>query len=208
MTVARGQFMKAMLDLTFERGYEAVSVEEIATAAGASREDFDIVFASKADCAMAVLEELANDQMRTVRAAYDAGGEWPDSLRAGAYAVAGWLQENPKKVRFGMVEMLWAGELTSAWRDSFFQNYLDMFEAGKAVAKDPDSIPEFTAEGIIGSITGMLARRLQQSSGIGDPQQFIPELMYLAVRPYLGEEAARRELTMPPPGSTAGDEAS
>jgi AcrR family transcriptional regulator len=198
VTVGRERFMEAMLDLTYEQGYESVSVEEIAATAGATPEDFAAAFTGKEDCAMAVLEELATNQMRTVRSAYDAGGEWPDSLRAGAYAVAGWLQENPKKVRFGMVEMLWAGELTSAWRDSFFQNYLDMFEAGKEVAKDPDSIPAFTAEGIIGSITGMLARRLQQPGGIGDPRQFIPELMYLAVLPYLGEEAARNELTMQP----------
>jgi len=38
------------------------------------------------------------------------------------------------------------------------------------------------------------------------PVELVPELMYGAVRPYLGEEAARRELTIPPPPDLAESE--
>jgi AcrR family transcriptional regulator len=194
--------MKAMLDLSFEQGYEAVSVEQVVQRAGATRRDFSAIFASKEDCAIAILEELASDSLRTVREAYDGQAQWPDSLRAGAYAKARWMIENPKWVRFGMVEMLWAGELTKAIRDSFFRHYSSLIDGGRVVAKDRESIPEFTAEATIGSITEMIARRLQRGEA-GDPRAFIPELMYLAVLPYLGEEAARRELTMPEPEQVA-----
>jgi AcrR family transcriptional regulator len=190
--------MAAMLDLAFEHGYDAVSVDLVADRAGASREDFSAIFASKEDCAVAVLEELAADNVRTVQAAYDRQDQWPDSLRAAAYAQADWILENPKRVRFGMVEMLWAGELTKAIRDSTFRHYSAMVDGGRAVAKDPASIPAFTAEGTIGSITQMFAKRLQRGPAV-DPYEFIPDMMYLAVLPYLGEEAARRELTMPAP---------
>jgi AcrR family transcriptional regulator len=186
--------MDAMLDLTFEQGYEAVSVDEVAERAGGSREDFRAVFASKEACAIAVLEELENDSLQTIREAYDSEEKWPDSLRAAAYALAGWMDRNPKGVRFGMVDMLWAGELTRAHRDSSFRHYSALVDGGRAVAKDPESIPPFTAEATIGSINEMLGRRVQRGEA-DDPRAFIPELMYLAVLPYLGEEAARRELT-------------
>jgi AcrR family transcriptional regulator len=198
VSVGREQFMRAMLDLTYERGYDAVSVEDIVERAGATRRDFSAIFASKEYCAVAVLDELANDSLQMVQAAYDREAQWPDSLRAAAHAMARWIVENPKGVRFGMVDMLWAGELAKATRDSFFRHYSRMVDGGRAVAKDPESIPPFTAEGTIGSISEMLARRVQRGQA-DNPYDFIPELMYLAVLPYLGEEAARRELTMPAP---------
>jgi AcrR family transcriptional regulator len=202
VSVGREQFMDAMLDLTFEHGYEAVSVDLIAERAGGSREDFSAIFASKEDCAVAVLEKLAAANIRTVQAAYDRQEQWPDSLRAAAYAQADWILENPKCVRFGMIEMLWAGELTKAIRDGTFRHYTAMVDGGRAVAKEPQSIPAFTAEGTVGSVTQMFAKRLQRGSAV-DPYAFVPEMMYLAVLPYLGEEAARRELTMPPPERVA-----
>jgi AcrR family transcriptional regulator len=195
------ELMTAMVDLSYELGYEQVSIERILARAGARQKDFDAVFSSKEECAIAVLEELANSNLRVVREAYEREAVWPDSLRAGAYAAARWIIENPRKVRFGILEMLWASELTIAWRGSFFRNYLDMIDAGREVAKDPDEIPEYTAEATIGSITELVAKNVRRGSG-ADPREFIPELMYLAVRPYLGEEAAARELTIrsPPRG--------
>jgi AcrR family transcriptional regulator len=190
--------MDAMLDLTVEHGYEAVSVDLIAERAGGTRKDFSAHFASKEDCAVAALEELAADNVGKVQAAYDREDQWPDSLRAAAYAQADWILENPKYTRFGMVEMLWAGELTKVTRDNSFRQFTAMVDGGRAVADDPDSIPAFTAEGTVGSITEMFAKRLRRGAG-GNPYEFIPELMYLAVLPYLGEEAARKELTIPAP---------
>jgi hypothetical protein len=119
-------------------------------------------------------------------------------MRASAYAQARWINENPRKVRFGMVEMLWAGELAQALRERAFKNYVEMVDDGRKVAEDPDAIPAFTAEAAIGSMTEMITKRMQREHR-PDPREFIPELMYLAVLPYLGEDAARRELTMPPP---------
>lgn len=198
MTQAREPIMEAMLDLSFAHGYAAVTIAQICERAGVEREDFDACFASMEACALALLEELAEDNFRAVRAAYDAEESWPDSLRASAYAVAEWINANPKKTRFGIVEMLSAGELTHAFRDRFFERYTAMIDGGREVATNPEAIPTSTSEAVIGSITEMLTKRLQRGD-VDAPQDYIPELMYLAVRPYLGEAAARRELSIPPP---------
>lgn len=198
--------MEAMLDLSFELGYEAVSVDLVVAAAGADRADFDRAFASKQDCAMALLDDITSDNLRAAKEAYEGEERWPDSLRAAAYAEARWISANPKKVRFGIVEMLWAGELTQAVREAAFREYIQMVDGGRAVAANPDSVPASTAEGVIGSITQMLVKKLQQGRRPPNPYDFVPELMYLAVRPYLGEELARRELAIPAPQPTAENE--
>ncbi|HET9154868.1 MAG TPA: TetR/AcrR family transcriptional regulator [Solirubrobacterales bacterium] len=196
--VSRADYTEAMLDLVFEHGYDRVTVEEVAARAGGDRADFERHFPGKQDCAVAVLEELAENNLRAVRGAFDREPRWPDSLRAAAHAHARWILDNPKKMRFGLLETLWAGEMTSALRDSLFRAYVEMVDAGREAAPDPDAIPASTAEGVVGAITQVIVRNMGKPGG-GDLLSRVPEMMYLAVRPYLGEEVARRELTLPPP---------
>lgn len=188
------------MELASERGYDDVSVAEVAARAGGSAADFESHFASKLACAVAILEGIAESNLRAVRGAFDAEPSWPDSLRAAAYAHAEWILANPEKMRFGLLETLWASELTGALRDSLFGEYVAMIDAGREVAPDPGSIPAFAAEGAVGSITEVITRRLGHGR-LEEMLKLVPEMMYLAVRPYLGEDAARRELTMPRPRS-------
>lgn len=98
-------------------------------------------------------------------------------------------------MHFGLLETVWASELTGALRDHLFGEYIAMVDAGREAAADPDSIPPFTAEGVVGAITEVIVRRLGVENDL-ELADLVPEMMYLAVRPYLGEEAARRELTV------------
>lgn len=148
---------------------------------------------------VAKLEDLVADNQRVVRRAFESEERWPDSLRAGAYAQARWIAAHPEEVRFMMLETLWASELTGALRDQFLAEYTAMIDAGRAVAPDPDAVPPLAAESVIGAIIQVLARYSSGQAAQRDPVAAVPEMMYLAVRPYLGEEAARRELSIPPP---------
>jgi len=190
--------MEAMVALASERGYDAVEVADVAERAGGSLAEFESLFPSKLACAVAILEGIAESNLRAVRGAFDGEPAWPDSLRAAAYAHADWILANPEKMRFGLLETVWASELTGALRDHLFGQYVAMVDAGREAADDPDSIPASAALGVVGSITEVITRRLgeKQSRELID---LVPEMMYLAVRPYLGEEAARRELTIPRP---------
>lgn len=198
MAASRSDYMEAMVGLASERGYDAVGIADVAERAGGTVADFERHFPSKLACAVAILEGIAESNLREVRGAFDGEPAWPDSLRAAAYAHADWILANPEKMRFGLLETVWASELTGALRDSLFGEYVAMIDAGRKVAPDPDSIPAFTAEGVVGAITEVITRRLRPEQS-GELLDLVPEMMYLAVRPYLGEEAARRELTMPRP---------
>lgn len=189
--------MESMLDLVCERGYEEVTAEQVADRAGGTEAEFDQLFRSKLACAVEVLEELAANNLRAVRAAYDSQPEWPDSLRAAAYAHARWIRDNPKKMRFGLLEMLWASELTGALRDDLFREYIAMVDAGRTATPEPESVPGYAAEGVVGAITQVIVRAMGEPGDL-DLLELVPEMMYLAVRPYLGEAAAREELSKRP----------
>src|SRR6188472_295670 len=156
--------METMVDLAFERGYDAVDVADVAERAGGSVAEFESLFPSKQACAVAILEGIAESNLRAVRGAFDREPTWPDSLRAAAYAHARWILDNPKKMHFGLLETVWASELTGALRDHLFGEYVAMVDAGREAADDPDSISASAALGVVGSITEVITRRLGEES--------------------------------------------
>jgi AcrR family transcriptional regulator len=201
---ARERLCEAMLELVSSQGYDATTVEEVVERAGVSRREFDSLFSSKEECAMAVFDAFLKDFEEATRRAYDSEPEWRDSIRAAGYAAAIWINSHRREVRFGTVEMLWAGEMAQARREIGFQNFVGMIDAGRESCEDPDSVPPFTAEGVIGSFAEMLTKRAKR--GEYDPYPLVPELMYRAVLPYLGEDAAIEELALPPPPRASNGE--
>jgi AcrR family transcriptional regulator len=199
---ARERLKEAMLELVIEQGYEATSVDQVAALAGVGRAEFDRCFASKEECAIAVFDHFQADFETKVMAAYGSEPNWPDNLRAAAYAIADWSTENPRGMRFGTVEMLWISDAAQARRLNGFETFLGMIEAGREAAPDPDSIPPHTAGRLMGSVAEILTRRMQ---GKGfDARAFVPELMALIVTAYLGEGTGARELAIPPPRRAQG----
>ena len=196
MSGAEGRIRAALLELACERGYRALSVAEVCRRAGVGEARFRAHFGSLEECALALFDEIEVELKSRIDSAYGSRPVWPDSLRAASYAVADWIEENPCEARFGSVEMLWVSELAQARREAAYLQFVGLIDAGRLVASDPDSIPATTAESVIGSIAGLVTKGLQ--GGELEPRALVPELMCLAVRPYLGREAAERELEIRP----------
>lgn len=188
----------AVIAVVAEHGYARASVEEIAARAGVEHGEFEGLFADKHDAVLRVFEAYIEDFKAEVGGAFEAGGTWPDSLRAAAYAMTRWIRRYPEATRFGMVSVLEAGDMALILRENSFRWGADLIDAGRTVAPDPTTIPASAALIAVGAVGEILARE-QQGTIDADLIELVPQLMYGAVRPYLGEEAARRELSIPPP---------
>ena len=194
----RERIAAAMVELVCERGYRATTVKQLLRRAGASRAEFRRHFAGKRDCFLAVYDELAERFAAPVLAAFEAEAEWREGLRAAAYAAARWVGEHPREARFATLETMTAGDFAAERREATLRRFVDLVDAGREQLDDPGAVSRVMAEGVVGGVLGMLTRNLRRGAG-GRPEDFVPELMFLAVRPYLGIEAAREELTPPPP---------
>jgi AcrR family transcriptional regulator len=173
-------------------------VSEICARAGVSRRELPRRFNHKALLSLAVSEAYAADFRWRVKAAFDAGGQWPDSLRAAAYETLRWIADYPDAVWWGTVGVLEVGEVGRAKRDAVFAWAATLIEAGREVAPDPDTVPRAASTMAVGAIVETLGRRVQGTL-TDDPVTAVPRMMYGAVLPYLGEERASRELEIPPP---------
>jgi AcrR family transcriptional regulator len=194
---------QAVIDIVLAEGYDGLEVEAALRQAGFDRDEFDRRFEGKDDCCLKVYEANMADFDRLVFGAYEEHDAWRDGLRAAAYAAAGYLRTHPREVVYGEIQMREGSEMAQAIRDAYLQRIVDLIDAGRQELDDPGALGRSVAESVCGSVYGYLVRELQSGAGTRSAEDLVPELMYIAVRPYLGHEAARAELEMPPPHQEA-----
>lgn len=190
----------AVVELMVERGYAEMTTADVAERAGIAQGELEEIFETLEECVLGVYWLHTDAFTEVVFDAYEEGERWRDGFRLAAYAAARWIRDNPAIVRFGTVEMFGAGLMAQAQRESHLQRMVDLIDAGRQELEDPDSIGRGVAESVFGSIYEFLIRELREGGGgTQGAESYVPDLMYLAVRPYLGHDVAREELSIAPP---------
>jgi AcrR family transcriptional regulator len=107
----RGRLQGAMIELAAGRGYENVTVRDLAQLAGVSTRSFYEHFSNADDCMAATYEAVANRVSRRVADAQTAAGELrPDGdLRARVEALMREFATRPKSARLLLIEPYAAG---------------------------------------------------------------------------------------------------
>lgn len=185
-----------------ERGYELASIEDFLERSGMSRIEFERQFRDKADATDRVFEAYMDNFKSRIGGAFATQPSWPDNLRAAAYEAARWLRDNPGGTWFGMVGTLDAGDMPRLRREEVFKWCAGLIDQGRDFAPDPEAVPAAAPLIAAGAIAETL-RRQQEGTLEAEIVETVAPMMYAAVRPYLGEEAARRELEIPPPSDLA-----
>jgi AcrR family transcriptional regulator len=195
----RSRVRLALMRLAVERGIPNVTVEMVCEEARVERDLFEREFGDVESCCQQVYIANIAEFDRLVFGAADRADGWPARLRAAAYAAFHYLQDRPVESHFNFIEMLEAGEEAQVYRDRYVQRIVDLIDEGRAEAEDQDGLGRDVALAAFGSVYEFLARKFQQGEDPRTFERYVPELMHLAVQPYLGEEAARAELSIPAP---------
>ena len=188
---------EAMIALCVEQRYPNVTLPMLLERAGVGELAFATHFDSLEDCFCKIFEAQRDELVVRVAKAYMAEEGWRNQLRAAAYTLLGYFGEDVQRARFTTVEVLYAGERAKLIQDQVIQGFSMMVDLGRREMEDPDSLTPFTAETIGNAIYG----RIQEAFERDELEKFetsVPEMMYMAVLPYLGPEAAREELSIPP----------
>jgi AcrR family transcriptional regulator len=191
--------LSAVLEVVLERGYAGTTAEAICEQADVQMSFFTDRFGDVQGCVTAAYEEITGRFDRQVLPAYEAEPGWRDALRSAAYAAADFFAEHPREVRFCTIAVFEAGDMLAARRDADLQRFVNLIDAGRAELPDPDAVGRGVAESAFGAIFERLVRTASRGDDVGRARDFVPELMYLAVRPYVGHAEAMKEFSIPPP---------
>jgi AcrR family transcriptional regulator len=195
----RSRARLALMRLAVDHGIPNVTVAMVSEEARIEPGYFEREFGDVEGCCQAVYIANIDEFDRLVFGAADRADGWPDRLRAAAYATVRYLRARPVESHFNFIEMLEAGEEAQVYRDRYVQRIVDLIDEGRSRLPDPDKVGREVAQAAFGSIYEFLARKFVQGEDPSTFERYVPELMHLAVRPYLGAEAGRAELSIPPP---------
>jgi AcrR family transcriptional regulator len=193
----RGRIAAAMVELGAEHGLDGTTVAMICERAGVGRAGFDANFSGREDCFLRVHGEISSDFCRRAATAFAGPRAWHDRVWAGAWAAMRFLQEDATRARFFIVAVNGAGSRAQARRDRVLQGLADMIDAGRGQLEEPESVSRCTAEMVAGAIYGTILTRVRDGA-IERGEEFLPELVYMAMMPYLGARAAEDELLVQP----------
>jgi AcrR family transcriptional regulator len=206
----RARIIAAMLDLATDGGVSTVSVAHVVERSGVSRRTFYQHFTDRDDCFRAAFEQALSYASQCVIGAYRAEKTWRGRIRAGLIALLSFLDEEPAVARVLIIERL-SGPRALRCRGEALARVASAVDEGRAEASGTHS--SLTAEGVLGGVLAVIQARLDgpertQTAHIAGGRDGEPligltnQLMSMIVLPYLGPQAARRELERPLPAST------
>jgi len=194
-TSKRQLILGGMLDAVGAEGYAATSVRAVLDRTGLYRQAFYDNFADKLDCYLQAYDSGIERIEALVRDAAAGAGDWRQELRAGLAAVLALLDSEPDVGRALLVEVHAAGPRALAKRDAALQRFGAYLDRARLAGDGGVSAPTIAPEAVAAGIHSVLHIRLS-SRRDGSYARLLPELMYIAVLPYYGVEAATRELRM------------
>lgn len=201
-TAEQANLREALLDLCVERGYADLRLEDLLERAGADPAAFHRSYVDLDAFFAVVLGQVYAEFFVRAQAAVAEETGWRDRMRATGYALLRYLREDERVARLAAVEAQHAGEGSQQLFLETFNRLVDLIDEGSAEASGPDSPSRATALGV----GGVMFARIQEAVAAGElglGEEEIPELMYAAVFPYLGADAAEEELRIPPPPEPA-----
>jgi AcrR family transcriptional regulator len=221
--IQRARMLGAMVEVAGERGAANVTVAHVVARAGISRRTFYELFEDREDCFLAAFDHALEQAAVRVLPAYESQSAWREQIRAALTALLGFLEDEPGLGALLVVDALGAGPRALARRTEVLDVLITKLDegpgsSGRGEAKTPRKPPApLTAEGIVGAVFAVIHARIldQQNttnarngrrsphgterSEEGSLSGLLNPLMSMIVMPYLGANAARRELERPVP---------
>lgn len=185
-----------MLQAVGAYGYEKTTVQNALEIAGLYRQAFYNSFRDKEDCYLQALDAGADWVESTMRNGAMAA-TWRQQLRGALAGLLRFLDEQPEVGRALFVEVHAAGPAAIRKRTEAMERASALIDLARE--ETGRSAPDISAEAVVAGILAVLHGRLTASQKDDELLRLLPELMYLAVLPYFGAEAAREELELGSP---------
>jgi AcrR family transcriptional regulator len=184
----RERLLNGLVEAVAEHGYNATTISRITAAAKISRRTFYEYFEGKEDCFLAAYEMIEAHVLDSMLAAPGAGEPWPDRARVRLAAMLDVLARDAAVSRIFLIEPLAAGgEVATRDREA-----MQLLAATLRPEPPPSELDmEVRDQALIGGIATLIVRRLN-AGGAQRLPELLPDLVELALAPYLGREEAKR----------------
>jgi AcrR family transcriptional regulator len=217
--IQRARLLAAAAQVACERGAGNVTVAHIVERAGVSRRTFYEIFTGSEECLLATLDQALDRASARVLPPWRSSGStqrahgapkgtpqraqagWRERVRCCLVELLALFDEEPGLARLLVVESLGAGPMALERRSRVLGRLIAALDEGRGEAKAGTDPTPLSAEGVVGGVLAVIHARIVDAK----PARLVEltnQLTSMAVLPYLGAAAARRELERPLPAPT------
>jgi AcrR family transcriptional regulator len=166
----RDRLLRAMAELVGEQGYEATTVPQVVATARVARNSFYEFFEDKADCFVALCDELGKELWDEL-AQFSGEADARTALRRGLVAYLEWWQARPVFTRAYFVELPLAGTKALENREAQYARFEQILRyiAGRArlEAGVDEPVRDVAVTTAVIGITELVAKRVRANGAHG-----------------------------------------
>lgn len=193
----RERLIDAMARTVAVKGYVGTSLNDVCAAAGVSTKAFYQHFTDKEACFLATFAAGVELLQRSVVAAYEQPGRWPERIRRGLATLLSILADQPAFAALAVVEVLAAGPRALQCRRELLAGYLRFFADAPRRPSLPD-VPSPSVQAVVAGVYGMIFEYVATGRARELPE-LLPDLTYFVLAPFVGRRSAAATAGLPTP---------
>jgi AcrR family transcriptional regulator len=181
----RQRVLEAIAGCCAEKTFAATTIADIVSRAGVSRRTFYKLFPNKQTCFEAAVNAFGEEIAETVAAARSGDDPWPDAIRKTIAAVLDLLASKPAFTTLAVIE---AVGVEPDLINSYWELVVDKLRIPWPPDKEGTAAPD-AARIAVGTAQVLIAQQIA-SGRTGELPSLLPDLVYIAVLPFVGQEEA------------------
>jgi AcrR family transcriptional regulator len=186
----RARILVGVAEVVADKGYAAMSVEDIVRRSGVSRRTFYDQFRDKRSAFFASFDAINEQVLAATTAAFASTDHWPEQVRRGLAKLLGTLADEPAFARMAFLEMAMAGPDGLRRLEASIAGFQTLLVPGETMAKEP--VPAEVPH-MIGAAIAELVRRHAVRDDMASVSRSLPAAVYLCLVPYIGPSRAWSE---------------
>lgn len=192
----RERILDAVAQISAEKGYANMRLEDIAERAAVSLQAFYQHFADKEDAFLVAYEVGHGKGRAIVERVHDAAPDWPHAVKAAITALLDFLASEPAFAHMALVDALIATPRTAERSNNGIVRYAELLAPGFDQAPKANKPPTVTIEAIAGGIFELCLTYTVQGHG-AELTELAPWVTYFALAPFVGPDLAARVASEP-----------
>lgn len=179
----RERIMKAIAELTAEKGYEATKIADIVRRAKVARKTLYENFEGKEEVFLTAFDTAVAEAIRRVEASCsEVEGGWAEQVEAGLASFLGYVAEEPALARMCLIEAFSATPAATSRYEEALQCFVEL--ARRILPRD-ERLPETIEETLIGGVVWIVYQQIRRNEA-ELVEGLLPELSEFMLAPYLG----------------------
>ncbi|MGC1852120.1 MAG: TetR/AcrR family transcriptional regulator [Solirubrobacterales bacterium] len=176
----------AVAETVADKGYGAVSVNELAPRARTSLRTLYQSFGGKEEAFIACFRMVSDHTLTAAATAYGQASDWANAVGAANEAVLAYLASEPDFARVAMVEVLAAGPAAVEARDEAIKPFAQLLQPGYELLP---KVPSIAAEAMAFGVYSLIRRQILLYGPATLPR-IGPTATFFDLAPFLGSERA------------------